>query len=87
MDQAKASIWLCLQALLFTSVFFGLRICPRGRDFFSDNLLVRIHLIIEMIRWTGLAPWGFEFLFPGCIASTLAKHRVLSLTPARDEGS
>ena len=22
-----------------------------------DNLLVRIHLIIVMIRWTGLAPW------------------------------
>jgi len=26
-----------------------------------DNLLVRIHLIIEMIWWTGLAPWEFEF--------------------------
>ena len=24
------------------------------RDFFIDNLLVRIHLV--MIRWTGLAP-------------------------------
>ena len=23
----------------------------------NDNLLVRIHFIIEMIRWTGLAPW------------------------------
>ena len=27
------------------------------RDFFIDNLLVRIHFIIVMIRWTGLAPW------------------------------
>ena len=27
------------------------------REFFIDNLLVRIHFIIEMIRWTGLAPW------------------------------
>ena len=27
------------------------------KDFFIDNLLVRIHLIIVMIRWTGLAPW------------------------------
>jgi len=27
------------------------------REFFSDNLLVRIHYIIVMIRWTGLAPW------------------------------
>jgi len=27
------------------------------REFFVDNLLVRIHFIIGMIRWTGLAPW------------------------------
>jgi len=27
-----------------------------------DNLLVRIHFIIEMIWWTGLAPWEFEFM-------------------------
>ena len=26
---------------------------------FFDNLLVRIHFIIVMIRWTGLAPWEF----------------------------
>jgi len=30
------------------------------REFFIDNLLVRIHLIIAMIRWTGLAPWENE---------------------------
>ena len=30
------------------------------REFFIDNLLVRIHFIIVMIRWTGLGPWGFE---------------------------
>jgi len=34
------------------------------REVFIDNLLVRIHFIIAMIRWTGLAPWGFEFPFP-----------------------
>ena len=34
---------------------------PRYREFI-DTLLVRIHLIIVMIRWTGLAPWEFEFL-------------------------
>jgi len=28
----------------------------REREFFIDNLLVRIHFIIEMIRWTCLAP-------------------------------
>ena len=29
----------------------------REREFFIDNLLVRIHFIIVMIKWTGLAPW------------------------------
>ena len=38
---------------------------PRAREFYIDNLLVRIHCIIAMIRWTGLAPWEFEFPFPG----------------------
>ena len=28
------------------------------RELFADNLPVRIHHIIMMIRWTGLAPWG-----------------------------
>ena len=32
------------------------RAAPGERDFFIDNLLVRIHLIILMLRWTGLAP-------------------------------
>ena len=27
------------------------------REFFIVNLLVRIHYVIVMIRWTGLAPW------------------------------
>ena len=27
------------------------------QSFFSDNLLVRIHLIIGMIWWTGLVAW------------------------------
>jgi len=40
------------------------------RKFFIDNLLVRIHFIIVMIRWTGLAPWEFEFPFPGSLTST-----------------
>jgi len=42
----------------------------REREFFIDNLLVRIHCIIVMIRWTGLAPWEFEFPFPGSLTST-----------------
>jgi len=47
----------------------GLRGCTE-REFLIDNLLVRIHFIIAMIRWTGLAPWECEFPFPGSITST-----------------
>ena len=34
------------------------------------KLLARIHFIIVMIGWTGLAPWEFEFPFPGSLTST-----------------
>ena len=42
---------------------------PAGeeRDLCIDNLLVRTHFIIETISWTGLAPWEFEFPFPGAL--------------------
>ena len=40
-----------------------------ARHFFFDDLLVRIHFIIVMIRRNGLAPWEFEFPFPGSLAS------------------
>jgi len=43
---------------------------PAEREFFIDNLLVRIHFIIVMIWWTGFAPWEFEFLFSGSLIST-----------------
>ena len=52
----------------------------RMREFFVDNLLVRIHVIIVMIRWTGLAPWEFEFPFqvvqphPGILLSRKCSH-------------
>jgi len=46
----------------------------RQREFFIDNLLVRIqcsiHYTIVMIKWTGLAPWEFDFPFPGSLTST-----------------
>ena len=32
----------------------------REKEFFIANLLVRIHFIVVMIRWTGLAPWEFD---------------------------
>jgi len=40
------------------------------RETFIDNLLVRIHLM----RWTGLAPWEFEFPFPGSLTSTFLRQ-------------
>ena len=45
----------CLEGAGFTS----------EKEFFIDNLLVRFHFIIVMIRWTGLAPWEFEWGLPG----------------------
>ena len=45
-----------------------------------DNLLVRIHCIIVMIRWTGLAPWEFEFPFPGAV------HEHVQARPERPPG-
>jgi len=49
----------------------GERPLPLGeREFFIDNLLVRIYFIIVMIRWTGLTPWEFKFPFPGSLTST-----------------
>ena len=41
-----------------------------GREFLIDDLLVRIHFIIEKMKWTGLAPWEFEFPFPDSIISS-----------------
>ena len=62
-------------------------VCDRGvlqvahqplqeRDFFIDKLLVRIHFIVVMIGWTGLAPWEFEFPFPGSLTSTIPCNTV-----------
>ena len=36
----------------------------RAAAFYIESLPVRIHFIFEMIWWTGLAPWEFEFPFP-----------------------
>jgi hypothetical protein len=47
------------------------------REFFIDNLLFQIHLIIVIIGWTGLAPWEFELLFPGSLTSTVMYEELL----------
>ena len=44
---------------------------------FVLHLRVRIHFIIVMIRWTGLAPWEFGFPFPGSLTSTFLHAPVL----------
>ena len=53
------------------------------RGFLIDNLLARIHFIIEMIWWTDLAPWEFEFSFPDSLIATFladgGSNRVTSL--------
>jgi len=43
---------------------------------FIDSVLVRIHFIIVIIAWTGLAPWAFEFPFPGSLTSTFLRFIV-----------
>ena len=40
---------------------------PGEREFLIDNLLIRFLFLMVMIRWTGLAPWEFEFPFPGSL--------------------
>jgi len=55
-------------------------------EFFIDKLLVRIHLIIVMIKWTGLAPWEFEFpsltSAAAAMVSVEAPPSTLNLTPS-----
>ena len=59
------------------------RVRTRESDFFIDNLLVQTHLIILMIRWTGLALWEFRFPFPGCLTYTFVGcARLLPLSPS-----
>ena len=72
-------------ALPSPSPFSRSRGCQE-REFFIDNLLVRIHFIIVMIRWNGLAPWEFGFPFPpGSLTSTflvrLSIERTIALGP------
>jgi len=45
-----------------------------------DNLLVRIHFIIEIIWWTGLAPWEFESPFPGSLICPMPPEKVTPIS-------
>ena len=57
-----------------------------GREFSVDNLLVRIHFIIDMIWRTGLAPWEFESPFPVSLTSTFLVIFLLLLSRRRCSG-
>ena len=52
-------------------------------EFFTDNLLVRIHFINKMSWWTGLAPWEFEFYLPGSLSTFLLFNTAHCSSPAR----
>ena len=75
---SKESIWVVMFIIrkhFSANVSAGTRPLkrPQGareREFFIDNLLVGIHFIIVMIRWTGLAPWELESPVPGNLTST-----------------
>ena len=44
--------------------------------------------MIEMIWWTGLAPWEFDFPFPGSFLSTVLCARMFESAPLpSDEGT
>ena len=68
----KKKIQFCLRTS--NQARHTISLSPAARESSVDNVLVRINLIIEMIRWTGLAPWEFEFPFPGCLISTFLSH-------------
>ena len=65
-------VWECRISSYDCAAFEACSHLLRVEDiaFFIDNLLVRIHFIIELIWWTGLAPWEIEFPFPGGLIST-----------------
>jgi len=55
---------------------------PTDREFFIDNLLVRIHFIIVMIRWTGLAPVHLPLMFRRRTTPSSLFLRVRLINPA-----
>ena len=73
----------CDLAFGLTAMVLQSRGTCRERELFIDNLLVRIHFIIEVIWWSGLAPWEFEFPFPG----SLIGPELPTLNPTGDGGN
>ena len=48
------------------------------RDFCFDNLLVRIHFIVETVWWAGLAPCVYALSFSGSLTSTVLELEATS---------
>ena len=55
----------------------------KQRELCIDELLVRTHFLNVVIRWTGLAPWEFEFLSPGCHTFTFLDKPVMVVVTLR----
>ena len=55
------------------------------REFSIGNLLVRIHMIIEMIWWTGLAPWGLNSLLQKPYNLPMRNEATIGLEPSQRE--
>ena len=58
----------------------------REKDFSIDNLLVRIRSTIEMMWWTGLAPWEFG-VRRNCVVIFIARRVDLRLPGKRNSNS
>ena len=67
----------CIEHL--SAIFCADHLRAGEREFLVDNLLVRILFFILMIRWTGLAPWEFEFPFPDHLWAGEVDYRGTSL--------
>ena len=56
-------IYICNELARISGEGLDQQTCPaapdRQKELVIDNLLVRIHFVIVMIEWTGLAPWEF----------------------------
>ena len=61
--QMARSEWLKGDPQVGRPVQDSVLLSSHEREFCIDNLLVRIHFVVVMIRWTGLAPWEFDFPF------------------------
>jgi len=67
--QFCASGWGVVRLRVVERAAVGAGSVSHPREFFIGNLLVRIHFIIVMIRWAGLALWEFQLPFRGSLTS------------------